>query len=129
MGSTLPCIGDDIIGTTPQIEQAKLNRESAPRHFSEALRDFDLFNNRQQNTFVQPREPYDFVWPSSTVNSFLDGEQFCRLSEELVEDPAVNVGQAVITAAIAEREPGVIDAQLVQQRGMDVMDVDGSVDD
>ena len=41
----------------------------------------------------------------------------------------MDVGEAVVAAAVAEGEPLVIDAELVEDRGVDVVDVDGIGDD
>ena len=36
----------------------------------------------------------------------------------------MHVGQAVVPALVLERQPGVVDAQAVQDRGVQVVDVD-----
>jgi len=41
----------------------------------------------------------------------------------------MDVGEPVVAAAVTEGEPLVIDAELVEDRGVDVVDVDGSGDD
>src|SRR5262249_53123550 len=51
------------------------------------------------------------------------------LSQEILDDVAVNVGQAEVAALVAEGEPCVVDAQALQDRGVEMMDVDGGLDD
>ena len=46
------------------------------------------------------------------------------LRQQFANHPAVNVGQAAVDAVVAEREPLVIDAQQVQHRGVQVVEVD-----
>ena len=51
------------------------------------------------------------------------------LGQQLFDDLAVHVGQAVVAALELERQPGVVDAQAVQDRGVQVVDVDAVVRD
>ena len=52
------------------------------------------------------------------------GEAQCSRQDRL-DHVAVHVGQAVVAALELERQPGVVDAQAVQDRGVQVVDVDG----
>ena len=47
------------------------------------------------------------------------------LCEDSAYDLAVNVGQAMIASAVTERQLFVVDSQLVKNRRMDVVNVDG----
>src|SRR6478609_7257979 len=49
--------------------------------------------------------------------------------DDLAEDAAVDVGEAVVAAAVAEGQALVVEAELVQDRGVDVVDRDGVLDD
>ena len=42
---------------------------------------------------------------------------------------ARHIGQPVVAALVLERQPGVVDAEAVQHRGMQVVDVHRLVDD
>ena len=52
-----------------------------------------------------------------------------RLREQLLHDLAVHVGQAEVAALEAVGQLRVVDAEQVQDRGVQVVDVDGVVDD
>src|SRR4051794_16685363 len=41
----------------------------------------------------------------------------------------LDAGQALVEALVLDRQPGVVDAELVQDGGVDVADVDGVLDD
>src|SRR5260370_14151014 len=45
--------------------------------------------------------------------------------ENVVHDPAAHVGQAEVAATVEERQLSVIEAELVEHRGVQVVDVDG----
>ena len=47
------------------------------------------------------------------------------LREDLLHHLAMHVGQAEVAALVAIGQPRVVDAQQVQDRGVQVMDVDG----
>jgi len=47
-----------------------------------------------------------------------------RSGEELLDEPAVDVGQAKVAALEAIRQPLVVEAEQVQQRRVQVVDVD-----
>ena len=49
------------------------------------------------------------------------------LHEDLVDDFAVDVGEAEIAAGVAVGELFVVEAEEVQHRGVEVVDVDGLV--
>src|SRR5215469_17347721 len=48
--------------------------------------------------------------------------------KDLAHDLAVDVGEAEVAAGIAVGEPGVVEAEQVQDRRMEVVDVDGLLD-
>ena len=52
-----------------------------------------------------------------------------RSGEGVLDDFAVDVGEAEVTALILERQSFVVDAQQVQQRGVEVVHVDALLDD
>src|SRR5688500_4283022 len=52
-----------------------------------------------------------------------------RSGQQLLHDVAVYVGQAEVTPLILERQALVIDAEDVQQRGVEVVDVHAILDD
>ena len=47
------------------------------------------------------------------------------LGENLTDDVAVDVSQAVVAALVFEGEAGVVDAEEVEDRGVEIVDVDG----
>ncbi len=49
--------------------------------------------------------------------------------QDLLDHRAMHVGQAMVPALVLEGQPGVVDAQAVQDRGVQVVDVDGISDD
>ncbi len=51
------------------------------------------------------------------------------LRNHFLHDVAVHVGQAKTAALKLERQPLVIDSQQVQDRGLEVVHVDGAFDD
>ena len=50
------------------------------------------------------------------------------LRQDVPHNLAVHVGQAEVSAGVAVGEPGVVEAQQVQDRGVQVVDVDGFLD-
>jgi hypothetical protein len=50
-------------------------------------------------------------------------------SQNLADDVAVDVGQAVVPALEAEGETGVVESQAVQQGGLQIVDMDFVTDD
>ena len=44
--------------------------------------------------------------------------------QDAVDDVAVDVGEAVIAALVVEREPFVVEAETVEDGGLEVVDVD-----
>ena len=48
---------------------------------------------------------------------------FFPLREDLFNNAAMHIGQAVVSALEAERQAGVIEAQAIEQRGIEIMDV------
>ena len=42
--------------------------------------------------------------------------------QDVVDDVSVDIGQAAVYAVVSNRESSVVDTQLVQDRGVDVMD-------
>ena len=52
-----------------------------------------------------------------------------RSRQDRLDHRAVHVGQAVVAALVLEGQPGVVDAQAVQDRGVQVVDVDRVLDD
>lgn len=49
--------------------------------------------------------------------------KFRDLRERVGDDAAVDVGQPILTALVAERQPLMIDAAQVKYRGLHVVDV------
>ena len=49
--------------------------------------------------------------------------------DQIGDDVAVDVGQTEVAPLGADREPEVIDAEEVEERGMEVVDRDGILDD
>lgn len=47
-----------------------------------------------------------------------------RLGEQGLEDVAVDVGEAAVNAVVAESKAGVVEAEQVEERGVDVVTVD-----
>ncbi len=76
--------------------------------------------------------------PSPTLIPFSSGERNRRrrrllqhvfnkvtsTSNDLFHHVAVDVGQAVVAALVFVGEPGVVDAEQVEQRGLQIVDVD-----
>ena len=60
------------------------------------------------------------AWKPATELS----KQLRASAQQWTQDIAVNVGQAMITAAVAEGELEMVDTQLVQDRGMNIVDID-----
>ena len=52
-----------------------------------------------------------------------------RLGEDFIDQFAVDVGQSVSSSLVLEGQSAVVDAQAVQQRGIQVVDVDGVFQD
>ena len=55
--------------------------------------------------------------------------EFLGSGQEFADDAAVDVGEAVVAAAVAEGEALVVEAELVEDRGVDVVDGQGVGDD
>jgi hypothetical protein len=51
------------------------------------------------------------------------GARNISLSHQLIDDVSGNVGKSKIAARVAERKPGVIEPQQMENRGMQIMDV------
>src|SRR5579859_7143291 len=58
------------------------------------------------------------------TGSFFMGSSLRGSSEDVLDDPAMHVGQPMMTALIEERQPGVVNAQAVQHGRVQVVNVD-----
>src|SRR5579863_5393718 len=61
-------------------------------------------------------------WPSQAPGELSLG---ASSGENVVHDLTAHVGQAEVAAAVKKRQLGVIEAELVEHGGMEVMDMDG----
>ena len=50
------------------------------------------------------------------------------LGDQVVDHVAVEIGEPVIAAAVVVGELGVVDAELIENRGVNVVDVHGILD-
>ena len=57
------------------------------------------------------------------------GEARLRSGQDRLDDLPVHVGQAEVAALEVVGQPGVVDPQQMQDRGVQVVDVDGVLDD
>ena len=82
------------------------------------------------------RSKYNRCQDESTAGQAGSGTQKCRfggdilhaLRQQLLHHFAVHVGQAEVAALEAVGQPGVVEAQQVQDRGVQVVDVDAIFD-
>ena len=86
---------------------------------------------REQNASAQEFAASDAIarrgWMAQNAKHGRLSRPF-RLCQNVLHHVAVNVGQAVVAALEAERQPGVIDAQLVQDRRLQVVNVNRILD-
>ncbi len=66
--------------------------------------------------------------PRETIPGLAGLFSFAGLRQNLLHDIAVHVGQPVVAAGVAVGEPLVVEAQQVQHRGVQVVDVDAAAD-
>ncbi len=58
---------------------------------------------------------------SANIHTYANSGAISTSSEDRIHDPAVHIRQAPIDSVVAEGQPVMVDAQQVQDRGMQVV--------
>ena len=67
------------------------------------------------------RRPADHPRRSARSGQRSGATTLTASSDDLIDDAAMHVGQAAVDAIVPDREPGMVDAEQVQDRGVDVV--------